>query len=100
MDRMRRRQRRHVHRDDERRQIGDRQLHRHQPLLIVMTHAMRAALRSVAGRVYWASPHFLPFVRGRVLILMYHRVIPRGDVAATFVQPGMYVTLETFDGHL
>jgi peptidoglycan/xylan/chitin deacetylase (PgdA/CDA1 family) len=59
-----------------------------------------SALRSVAGRVYWASPHFLPSLRGRVLILMYHRVIPRGEAAATFVQPGMYVTPETFDRHL
>jgi peptidoglycan/xylan/chitin deacetylase (PgdA/CDA1 family) len=31
---------------------------------------------------------------------MYHRVIPRGEVDATFVQPGMYVTPETFARHL
>jgi peptidoglycan/xylan/chitin deacetylase (PgdA/CDA1 family) len=65
-----------------------------------MLHAMRATLRSVAGRAYWASPHFLPSLRGRVLILMYHRVIPRGEAATTFVQPGMYVTPETFEEHL
>jgi peptidoglycan/xylan/chitin deacetylase (PgdA/CDA1 family) len=58
------------------------------------------ALRSLAGGVYWASPHFLPSLRGRVLILMYHRVIPRGEAASTFVQPGIYVTPETFDRHL
>ena len=65
-----------------------------------MIQVMRATLRSVAGRVYWASPHFLPSLRGRVLILMYHRVIPRAEAAATFVQPGMYVTPETFERHL
>jgi peptidoglycan/xylan/chitin deacetylase (PgdA/CDA1 family) len=61
---------------------------------------MRATLRSVAGRVYRASPHFLRSLRGRVLILMYHRVIPRSEAETTFVQPGMYVTPETFDRHL
>ena len=65
-----------------------------------MMQVMKTTLRSVAGRVYWASPHFLPSLRGRVLILMYHRVIPRAEAAATFVQPGMYVTPETFDRHL
>jgi len=65
-----------------------------------MIQAMRATLRSVAGRVYWASPYFLPSLRGRVLILMYHRVIPRSEADTTFVQPGMYVTPETFERHL
>jgi peptidoglycan/xylan/chitin deacetylase (PgdA/CDA1 family) len=65
-----------------------------------MLQTMRATLRSVAGRVYWASPYFLPLVRGRVLILMYHRVIPRSEADTTFVQPGMYVTPETFERHL
>jgi peptidoglycan/xylan/chitin deacetylase (PgdA/CDA1 family) len=65
-----------------------------------MIQTMRATLRSVAGRVYWASPYFLPSLRGRVLILMYHRVIPRSEVDTTFVQPGMYVTPATFERHL
>jgi peptidoglycan/xylan/chitin deacetylase (PgdA/CDA1 family) len=65
-----------------------------------MMHSMRTALRSVAGRVYWASPHFLQSLRGRVLVLMYHRVIPRSEADTTFVQPGMYVTPETFERHL
>jgi peptidoglycan/xylan/chitin deacetylase (PgdA/CDA1 family) len=67
---------------------------------MAMMQAMRATLRSVAGRAYWASPHFLPSLRGRVLILMYHRVIPRGEADTTFVQPGMYVTPATFERHL
>ena len=59
-------------------------------------HTLRSTLRSLAGSVYWASSRFLESARGRVLILMYHRVIPRGEVHATFVQPGIYVTPETF----
>jgi peptidoglycan/xylan/chitin deacetylase (PgdA/CDA1 family) len=65
-----------------------------------VTNPLRATLRSIAGSVYWASPHFFPLVRGRVLILMYHRVIPREEIRSTFVQPGTYVTPDTFDRHL
>src|SRR5713101_1640178 len=57
-------------------------------------------LRSAAGRAYWASPHFLSHVTGKVVILMYHRVVPCAEVASTYVQPGMYVTPETFERHL
>jgi peptidoglycan/xylan/chitin deacetylase (PgdA/CDA1 family) len=65
-----------------------------------MMPLLRATLRWAAGSAYWASPHFFPLVRGRVLILMYHRVIPRADFQATFVQPGLYVTPDTFERHL
>ena len=57
-------------------------------------------LRSVAAGLYSASPHFLAYTAGKVVILMYHRVLPREDVAATFVQPAMYVTADTFERHL
>ena len=57
-------------------------------------------LRSAMGRVHWASPHFLAHTAGKVVILMYHRVLPRGELASTWVQPGMYVTPETFERHL
>ena len=59
---------------------------------------LRAALRSAAGRLYAASPPALDCLRGKVVVLMYHRVIPKAD--ARFVQPGMYVTPETFGQHL
>ena len=54
----------------------------------------------MAGAAYGASPYALSHLRGRVLILMYHRVLPRTELQATFVQPGMYVTPETFETHL
>jgi peptidoglycan/xylan/chitin deacetylase (PgdA/CDA1 family) len=65
-----------------------------------MMQVMKSTARSLAGRVYWASSRFLPSLCGRVLILMYHRVMTRGEVNATFVQPGMYVTPATFERHL
>jgi peptidoglycan/xylan/chitin deacetylase (PgdA/CDA1 family) len=37
---------------------------------------------------------------GRRFILAYHRVIPNDSQDLLFVQPGMYVTAETFDMHL
>jgi peptidoglycan/xylan/chitin deacetylase (PgdA/CDA1 family) len=61
---------------------------------------MKSTLRSVAALAYSASPHFLARAAGHVLILAYHRVLPHAERAATFVQPGMYVTPETFERHL
>ena len=67
---------------------------------MLVPHQFKSAARHLAGRAYQASPHFLSHLRGKVLILMYHRVIPHGDVDETFVQPGMYVTPKTFALHL
>jgi peptidoglycan/xylan/chitin deacetylase (PgdA/CDA1 family) len=61
---------------------------------------VKTAARSAAGQVYRASSRLATQLTGKVLILMYHRVIPRSEVEATFVQPGMYVTPETFERHL
>src|SRR5262245_36727151 len=65
-----------------------------------MLVALQSAARSLAARVSLASPRLLASLRGRALILMYHRVIPRAEADADGVQPGMFVTPETFDEHL
>jgi peptidoglycan/xylan/chitin deacetylase (PgdA/CDA1 family) len=65
-----------------------------------MAQGLKSVIRSVAGQVYWASPRFARDLAGKVLILMYHRVVTSRELAATFVQPGMYVTPETFEHHL
>src|SRR5258708_2247346 len=65
-----------------------------------MLSRLAGALRSAAGRVYWASSRFLPHVTGKAVVLMYHRVMPRTELSATYVQPGMFVTPETFERHL
>jgi peptidoglycan/xylan/chitin deacetylase (PgdA/CDA1 family) len=57
-------------------------------------------VRAAAGHAYWASRHVLARVRAKALILMYHRVLPPGELSADYVQPGMYVTPETFERHL
>ena len=35
--------------------------------------------------------------RDRVLVLMYHRVVDPTDLDRTYIQPGIYVTRETFE---
>jgi len=66
--------------------------------------AFRAHLR----RARAATGHLLGIHRRRArrldgtcaVILMYHRVLPRAAARARFVEPGMYVTPETFRKHL
>src|SRR4030065_404287 len=52
--------------------------------------------RRVAGGLYGLSPGFLEPLRGKVIILTYHRVVSKKELDAESIQPGMYVTAETF----
>jgi peptidoglycan/xylan/chitin deacetylase (PgdA/CDA1 family) len=67
---------------------------------IVISQRIKSAARSLAGGAYKASPGFLAHLRGRALILMYHRVIARSEASSDFVQPSLYVAPDTFDRHL
>lgn len=53
--------------------------------------------RRRAAELYARSPGFLRQLRGKVTILMYHRVVTEVELSSQFIQPGMYVTGETFD---
>lgn len=69
-------------------------------------------MRAVLGRaVRFARAHALEWSGrngrarerldgSRACVLMYHRVLPRAEVARTAVEPGMYVSRETFARHL
>jgi peptidoglycan/xylan/chitin deacetylase (PgdA/CDA1 family) len=61
---------------------------------------LKTALRTAIGRGVGSTGHFWRMLSGRALILMYHRVLPAQQAAAGFVQPGMYVTPDTFERHL
>ncbi len=62
----------------------------------------RLAWRAVAGFLFHGHAiDLLPRSgSGRRFILAYHRVVPVGSEDTSFVQPGMYVTSDTFEMHL
>ena len=60
----------------------------------------KTAVRGVIGRGLGTSSRFWRMLSGHALILMYHRVLPLPRARAGFVQPGMYVTPDTFERHL
>lgn len=61
------------------------------------TIAKRAVMRTVAGTApltwRWRRP-------GSLVVLMYHRVLPKDSPARRAEQPGMYVSPDTLDLHL
>ena len=46
---------------------------------------------------YFATGHFLRRLQGKVVILMYHRVLSEKELKEQFVQPGMYVRSDVFE---
>lgn len=52
--------------------------------------------RHCAAGLYALSPGYLECLRGKVVILTYHRVVSNKELDAEHIQPGMYVTAETF----
>lgn len=52
--------------------------------------------RNCAAELYARSPGYLESLRGKVVILTYHRVVSKKELDVEHIQPGMYVTAETF----
>ncbi len=52
--------------------------------------------RYCAAWLYARSPRYLERLRGKAAILTYHRVVSRKEPDVEYIQPGMYVTAETF----
>jgi peptidoglycan/xylan/chitin deacetylase (PgdA/CDA1 family) len=53
-------------------------------------------VRRGAAEIYARSPRYLECLRGKVVILTYHRVVSEKELEKEPIQPGMYVTAETF----
>jgi len=53
--------------------------------------------RRCAAELYALYPGYLEHLRGKVVILTYHRVVSKKELDAEYIQPGMYVTAETFE---
>ena len=51
----------------------------------------------ILSSLYYCSGYIDRFHNGKVVILMYHRVLDDDDPAIKYIQPGMYVTRSSFD---
>jgi peptidoglycan/xylan/chitin deacetylase (PgdA/CDA1 family) len=58
---------------------------------------MKSMLRQAAGWISYAARLHAWAVRGRVAILMYHRILPDTLARHRLLQPGMYVTASAFE---
>jgi peptidoglycan/xylan/chitin deacetylase (PgdA/CDA1 family) len=61
---------------------------------------LNAGLRQVMARTYYGTGRFKARLRGRVVILTYHRVLTQKELSIQFVQPGMYVLADVFENHM
>ncbi len=59
--------------------------------------SVKGLARRLAAELYARFPGSLRPLRGKVTILMYHRVVTDVELSTEFIPPGMYVTSETFD---
>jgi len=61
---------------------------------------LKAGVRQLMAGMYYGTGRFKTRLRGRVVILAYHRVLTQKDLAAHFVQPGMYVLADVFESQM
>ena len=63
----------------------------------MITGKIKSTLRQFAAEAYYTSKHFLKRLRGKVLILTYHRILSEKKSNKQFIQPGMYVQNNVFE---
>lgn len=61
---------------------------------------IKASTRRMVASLYAHTPGFLSNLKGKVVILTYHRVVTDREIAEQSIQPGMYVTREVFAAHM
>jgi len=62
--------------------------------------SIKGLARRWAAELYARSPGYLRQLEGKVTILAYHRVVTSVELSSQFIQPGMYVTRDTFDSQI
>lgn len=64
----------------------------------MVNQQLKSAIRHISAWTYYTSRHFLNRLRGKVLILAYHRVLSEKELTQDqFIQPGMYVRKDVFE---
>lgn len=58
--------------------------------------SIKSSARRWAAELYARSPNHLQRLRGKVVILTYHRVVSEGELETQCIQDGMYVSVEAF----
>ena len=72
------------------------QIKTHNPVILLGKALLK---KIIASALYYSGGLALYralFVRNKAMVLMYHRILPSGERRMPPVQPGMYVTVETF----
>lgn len=61
---------------------------------------VKSLLRCFAAGLYYTLWDISRYTKGKVTILMYHRVLTDDEARGRFIQPGMYVLESTFEKHV
>ena len=65
------------------------------------TEAIKSTARHILARAYHTSRHYLTRLKGKVLILAYHRILPEDVVQQSpAIQAGMYVRSDAFESQV
>lgn len=65
--------------------------------LLRMKKKIKGSLRQFMADIYYLSHHSLIHFKGKIIILMYHRVVSDRELDDYFIQPGMYVNHNVFE---
>src|SRR5262245_35249322 len=61
---------------------------------------IKAGIRRGVAHVYYRTGRLEARLRGKVVILGYHRVLSGPDLASSYVPPGMYVHVDVFEAQM
>jgi len=61
---------------------------------------IKAGARRRLAAVYYHTGQYKRRLRGKVVILTYHRVLSPSELARDYVQPGMYVRADVFEAQM
>src|SRR6266581_7831752 len=64
------------------------------------TQRLKAGVRRLMATTYYGTGRFKARLRGKVVILTYHRVLTPNELNVEFVQPGMYVLADVFESQM